>query len=168
MKRVKLQAIVALSLLLTASLGIASNPEFGHRDEMHRSTVFKAKLTGKEEVPAIETKAGGEAAFKLSEDGTKIFYNLKLMNIENAKAAHIHAGKKGEEGAVLVGLFGGPKKEGMFTGVLVKGIITEMDLIGPLTGKKISDLVELIKSGEVYVNIHTDKYPGGELRGQLR
>ncbi|HYA87186.1 MAG TPA: CHRD domain-containing protein [Nitrospirota bacterium] len=168
MKRVKLLSFLAVTVFLTASLGIAANPEFGHRNEMSHLGVFKAKLTGKEEIPATETKATGEAAFKLSEDGAKIFYNLKLQDIENVNAAHIHIGKRGGEGSVVVGLFAGPTKEGKFSGVLARGAITELKLVGPLAGKTISDLVALLKSGEAYVNVHTDRYPTGEIRGQIK
>ncbi|HYA87374.1 MAG TPA: CHRD domain-containing protein [Nitrospirota bacterium] len=157
MKTVKVISLIALTMLLTASLSIAA----GHE-------VFKANLTGKDEVPAAMTKAGGEVTFKLSKDGKEMTYILKLRDIENVKAAHIHAGKMGEEGAVVVGLFGGPKKEGKFNGVLAKGTIIDANLVGPLAGKTIGDLVELLKSGGAYVNVHTDKYPGGEIRGQVK
>lgn len=157
MKTVKLISLIAFTIFLTASLGMAAS----HGE-------FKAKLVGKEEVPAVKTKATGEVDFKLSKDGKEITYTLKLKGIENAKAAHIHAGKRGEEGAPVVGLFGGPKKEGKFSGVLAKGTIMDKDLVGPLAGKTIGDLVELIKSGGAYVNVHTDKYPNGEVRGQVK
>jgi len=157
MKTVKLVSLIAFAILLTASLGMAASHD-----------VFKAKLSGKEEVPAAETKATGEADFKLSKDGKEITYTLKVKDIENAKAAHIHAGKVGEEGAPVVGLFGGPKKEGKFSGVLAKGTITDKNLVGPLAGKTIGDLVEMIKGGGAYVNVHTDKFPNGEVRGQVK
>ena len=156
MKTLKLISLIAFSIFLTASIGMAAS-----------HGVFKAKLSGKEEVPAKETKATGEAEFKLSKDGKEITYTLKVKDLENAKAAHIHAGKMGEEGAPVVGLFAGPKKEGMFSGVLAKGTITDKNLVGPLAGKTIGDLVELIKSGGAYVNVHTDMYPPGEIRGQV-
>ena len=157
MKKIKVLSLVAFTILLTASLSMAAT-----------HGVFKAKLTGKEEVPATESKASGEATFTLSKDGKEITYTLKLKDIENPKAAHVHAGKMGEEGAPVVGLFGGPKKEGKFSGVLAKGTITDANLIGPLAGKTMGDLVELLKSGGAYVNVHTDKYPGGEVRGQVK
>jgi CHRD domain len=157
MKTVKVISLIAFTIFLTASLSLAAT-----------HGVFKAKLTGKQEVPATMTKGTGEAIFKLSKDGKEITYILKVKGLENIRAAHIHAGKMGEEGEVLVGLFGGPKKEGMFSGVLAKGTITDTNLVGPLAGKTIGDLVELIKSGGTYVNVHTDKYPGGELRGQVK
>ena len=157
MKIVKLISFTAFTIFLTASLGMAAS-----------HGAFRAKLSGKQEVPAVMTKATGEGYFKLSKDGKEITYTLKVKNIENVTAAHIHKGKKGEEGGVVVGLFAGPKKVGQFSGVLAKGTITDKSLIGPLEGKTIGDLVELIKSGGAYVNVHTDEHPGGEVRGQFK
>ena len=68
----------------------------------------------------------------------------------------------------MAGLFAGPKKEGKFSGLLAKGTITDKDLIGPLAGKTVADLVAMIKDGGAYVNVHTDKYPDGEIRGQIK
>jgi hypothetical protein len=115
----------------------------------------------------VETPATGEATFTLSKDGKELTYTLAVKDIENATAAHIHAGKKGENGGPLAGLFAGPKKEGMFSGEIAKGTITDKNLMGPLAGKKVKDLVKVIKDGGAYVNIHTEKNPNGEIRGQI-
>jgi hypothetical protein len=48
-----------------------------------------------------------------------------------------------------------------------KGKITSSDLQGPLAGKQISDLVDLMKSGGAYVNVHTNQNQNGEIRGQI-
>ena len=156
MKTVKVTLFIVLAVLVTASLGMAATMS------------FKAELTGKEEVPAVMTKGGGEAIFKLSKDGKELTYEVTVKGLENITASHIHAGKKGEEGAPVVGLFGGPKKEGKFSGVLAKGTIMDKDLVGPLAGKTIGDLVAMIKDGGAYVNVHTAKVPNGELRGQIK
>ena len=157
MKTFKVMLYAIFTMLLTVSLGMAA-----------AHGAFKAKLSGKEVVPAVETKAIGEADFKLSKDGKELTYILKLKDIENVTAAHIHTGMMGVSGGPVAGLFAGPKKEGMFSGELAKGTITDKDLVGPLAGKTIGDLVELIKSGGAYVNVHTDKYPDGEVRGQIK
>lgn len=47
------------------------------------------------------------------------------------------------------------------------GNITKGDLRGPMQGKDISDLITLMGNGSAYVNIHTDKYPKGAIRGQI-
>jgi hypothetical protein len=53
---------------------------------------------------------------------------------------------------------------GAVNGVLSKGTSAASDLKGPLTGKQLSDLVNLIKSGNAYVNVHTTQNPRGEIR----
>ncbi len=155
MKTLKLIVFAIFAIFLTTALGLAA------------AYSFEAKLTGKEETPKmVDTKATGEAEFKLSKDGKEIEYILKVKDIENATAAHIHMGKKGEEGAPVVGLFKGPK-EGKFSGVLAKGTITADKLVGPLAGKTIKDLDKMIKDGDAYVNVHTTHVPSGEIRGQV-
>ena len=47
------------------------------------------------------------------------------------------------------------------------GTLTAASLQGPLTGKHVSDLVNLMKTGEAYVDIHTTRHPNGEIRGQI-
>lgn len=101
--------------------------------------------------------------------GEVLRYTLSVKDIENVTAAHLHMGKRTETGGpVIAPLFLGPKKTGEFTGVLGEGTITDKDLTGPLSGKKISDLVKLMDAGEVYVNVHTEKHPAGEIRGEVK
>jgi Cu/Zn superoxide dismutase len=155
MRKVKLLLFVVLAAVFTASTGFA----------MEKS--FKAKLTSKEETKKPESKATGKAEFKLSKDGMTLTYKLHVKNIVDASAAHIHMAKKGEDGPPVVGLFSEAKK-GKFSGVLAQGTIMDKDLIGPLQGKTIADLVNAFKSGDAYVNVHTDANPDGEIRGQIK
>ena len=156
MGKVKLLLFVILATMLTVSVGFAAEKS------------FKAKLTGSDEVPSVKTKATGEVKFKLSSDGKTLSYTLDVKNIENTTAAHIHRGMKGKNGPPVANLFTGPKKEGKFSGVLSKGTITAKDLSGDLMGKSLDDLVKLIKAGDLYVNVHTDAKPDGEIRGQIK
>jgi hypothetical protein len=155
MKTLKQILVVLFAAILTTSLALAA------------SATFKAELIGKEVVPAVETKTTGEAGFKLSMDGKELTYWLTITDIEDVTAAHIHAGKMGIEGPPVAGLYAGPKK-GMYSGDLAKGTITDKELFGPLAGKTVSDLVTMIRNGEAYVNVHTIKHPGGEVRGQIK
>ncbi len=155
MKTTKGLLFVLFAVLLTTSLAMAA-------------TDFKADLSGTEENPAVETKTSGEAIFKLAEGGKELVYEIKVKDGENITAAHIHAGKKGVEGPPVVPIFGGTKKEGMFSGVLAKGTITDKNLVGPLAGKTLKDLVKMIEEGDAYVNVHTVAHPAGEIRGQIK
>lgn len=128
---------------------------------------FRAELSGKGQEPAVETMATGAADFKASPDGKALDYKLTVEGLTDVSAAHIHLGKMGQSGPPVVTLYGGPEKSGAFSGVLKEGTITEKDLVGDLAGKPITALEELIKSGDVYVNVHTKTHPGGEIRGQI-
>ncbi len=129
--------------------------------------VFKAMLSGSESVPAVETMAKGDATFTLSKDGKALSYYVTVSDLENFTAAHIHLGKKGENGPP-VALITNEKKTGKFSGTLAEGTITEKELMGSLMGKSVKDLVKQIKRGHAYLNVHTDKYPNGEIRGQIK
>jgi len=156
MSKVKLLLFVIVATILSVSVGFAAEKS------------FKGKLTGKDETPSVKTMAKGDVKFKLSKDGKEMSYKLNVKNIENPTAAHIHHGMKGKNGPPLANLFTGPKKEGKFSGVLSEGTITAKDLSGDLMGKSLDDLEQLIKSGEIYVNVHTDAKPDGEIRGQIK
>jgi hypothetical protein len=92
-----------------------------------------------------------------------------VANTEKIKFAHIHLAPKGENGPVVAPLLEEQKPStGLVNGVLAEGIIRQSDLVGPLAGKPLADLVKALENGTAYANIHTDKYPTGELRGQVR
>ncbi len=132
---------------------------------------FRAHLSGNQEVPPAETDATGQATFQLSRDGQTLSYKLIVANIENVRMAHIHFGAVGVNGPVVAWLYpSGPPPElipGWTNGILAEGVITAGDLVGLLNGKELSELIDLMISGETYVNVHTSQFPGGEIRGQI-
>jgi hypothetical protein len=140
---------------------------------------FVAHLAGANEVPARETGAVGEIKLQLSADGTALEYRLISSNIDNAFMAHIHVAPAGVNGPIVVFLFGPVAPGGGRTdGVLAHGTITAANLIGPLAGHPLSDLVAALSSGGAYGNVHTNDgvdgtntgpgdFPGGEIRGQI-
>ena len=52
-------------------------------------------------------------------------------------------------------------------GTLAKGKITAQELMLSYKGKTLNDLIDAMKSGNTYINVHTTKYPDGEIRGQI-
>ena len=128
---------------------------------------FKAMLVGSESVPAVETMAKGDATFTPIKDEEALSYYVTVSDIDNVTAAHIHLGKKGENGPP-VALITNDKKAGKFSGTIAEGTITKKDLMGSMTGKSVEDLIKQIKTGNAYLNVHTDKYPNGEIRGQIK
>ena len=147
------------------------NQASSHGMNSHMLMNFRAHLTGDAEVHDVETMATGQAIFQLSKDGLELHYKLIVANLENVSMSHIHLAPEGVNGPVVAWLYpaGPPPQviEGTTNGILMEGIVTGDDLVGKLSGMELSALVDSIKAGKTYVNVHTDQYPAGELRGQI-
>jgi hypothetical protein len=128
---------------------------------------FSATLSGNDEVPAKNTRATGSADFQFNTEKDALSYKLSAMDINRATMAHIHEGKVGTNGPIVVTLFKSANPSGPVNGILSQGIITSDRLEGPLADKQITDLVKIINDGNAYVNIHTVQNPNGEIRGQI-
>jgi hypothetical protein len=165
---------IPLALLVGASLAAVSLAAAGDNRN------FSAHLTGDNEVPANATLAQGQAIFQLSQDGSELEYKLIASNIENVVASHIHVAPAGVIGPVVAFLYGTvPPGGGRTDGVLAEGTITAANLVGPLAGAPFSDLIDTMRDGNTYVNVHTNDgvapintgpgdFPGGEIRGQIQ
>lgn len=131
---------------------------------------FTAKLSGQNENPPVKTQATGMAKFIVNSNDT-LSYEMNVNNIDAVIGARI--GQK--NGSLLVEVFnpyaihngksGIPT--GQINGVLSSGTITIDDLNGPLAGKKVSDLVNLMKEGKTVVDVRTLDHQKGEIRGQI-
>lgn len=154
----KLLIVLSLLVLPVLTLGPAASATGGFN--------FQAHLTGDEEVPPTGSDATGQAAIRLSDDESTVSWRLVVANIENVFAAHIHCGKPGENGPVSVTLYGGPLIAGRFDGVLSTGSASVTGKTCVFTEGTVS-LVQAMRDGNTYVNVHTSQFPGGEIRGQV-
>ena len=107
-----------------------------------------ATLTGKVEVPKGDPDGTGTAEVKIN--GTSVCWEIKTSKVGKIGAAHIHKGKAGVAGPVVVP-FGAAFK--------AKGCIKTTSAVAAAIKKN---------PGAYYVNVHNAKYPGGALRGQLQ
>ncbi len=116
------------------------------------SQVFAANLSSANEVPATESIAAGRAIMTLVTD--TLHYRLFVTDIDKVTMAHIHIGAPGVNGPVIVTLYNGV---GTFDPATpISGTVT-------LTPTQVADLL----AGNYYVNVHSQDFPGGEIRGQL-
>lgn len=136
---------------------------------------FTARLTGDQELAEVETDGSGQAILKLSKDGLSLSYKIVVNNVDNITQAHIHCGGPEDNGPVVAFLFGFIDGGVTQNGVLTEGTITAADVIARPDSEEcmggvasFAQLVEKLKSGLAYVNVHTVDYPGGEIRGQIR
>ncbi len=118
-----------------------------------------------------ETESSAKAIFRLSQDGKKLEYTLKVQNVKNITMSHLHLGKVGRFGSPVVWLYppSPPPKliPGKFSGILAEGTIEAEDLIGPLRNEPLSELIKHMERDHTYANIHTKEHPEGEIRGSV-
>jgi hypothetical protein len=125
-----------------------------------------AGLNGAAEVPPVETQATGKVRFALNHDGSGLTYKLIVHAIEGVTQAHIHLGSASENGPPVAFLFGPVDPTGSVNGRLARGTVTEADLLGPFEGD-FGGFLDALRSGDLYVNLHTSAVPSGEIRGQI-
>lgn len=166
-----LSAVVAVAvgtLLVSAPVGAQG------------SRTLKANLESFQEVPSVSSVAGGEFSARISGDGASIEYELSFDGLEgDITQSHIHFGQMSVNGGISVFLcqtagFADP------TGLAptcpqsgtVTGTLTAANIIGPggqgIAAMEFAELVAGIRAGVAYANVHSSKFPGGEIRGQIK
>jgi len=131
---------------------------------------FVAELSAS--AAGTDSAATGRASFESSADGSSIAYRLEVEGIQNVTMAHIHVSSEpGGNGSPAVWLYpAAPPASlipGEFTGLLAEGEITAANLVGPLAGLTLDDLLVAIKENRAYVNVHSEQFPGGAIRGAV-
>ena len=172
-----------------------------HAGQPHNHSVH---LSGDQEVfsgspsPA-DSRAQGQAIIKIAADQQSFEYKLIVANIENVVQAHIHCGPVGVNGPIVVWLYPNPSSTaalvgptGPQNGVLVQGTVnntvdppasnhvtTTTSASCPGGVASFADVLERIREGNAYANVHTSDgvlpnnqgpgdFPGGEVRGQFK
>ena len=163
-KNNNISSVLTITVLIAATITMVSALTFSNNIVLAQNEKFNAKLSGQEEVPSVQTTASGMAWFKPMQD--KVWFKLNVTDMQGVTQAHIHTGKQGENGPVVVTLYKSETPQPI-NGKLSYGNITANLLEGPMKGKQISDLATAMSNGSTYVNVHTEKYPNGEIRGQI-
>ncbi len=114
-----------------------------------------AYLTVEQEIPApMGTAANGIAVVGLTYALDTLYYDIQLEGLSGPlTGAHFHEGAFGETGGVLIGItddIDGNRINGFVAG---EALTTE-------------NIVKFL-SGQIYLNVHTDLNPAGEIRGQV-
>ena len=143
-KLVALLAAGAVCALAAAALSLAAA----------RSTIWTAALSSGQEVPKqVVRNTAAHGLFKATLTGTTLKWKLTYAKLTGpATAAHIHMAPKGKPGSVVVPLCGPtPKCTSGMTGSATLS----------------TSVISAFKKHLLYVNVHTEKNPNGEIRGQL-
>jgi CHRD domain len=142
-----MKKLIAKLVLAGAALALSACSSLP--DWMPGSGAIKVTLSGAEEVPPLNVPGSGSGSFRVADDGM-ITGSVTTKDVQGTMA-HIHRGAKGTNGPVIIPLD-------------KKGDTYSVPAGRKLTAAQIDDL----KKGNLYVNVHTARNKGGEVRGQLQ
>ncbi len=166
----RLVAVIAATTLLLGIAGVAMANGDSNRNS------FKAKLTGYQEVPAVNTAGQGSLKASVNSAGTVLTYTLSYTGLSGpAGAAHIHFAQPGVNGGVVVWLCGGGGKATCpAAGVAITGTVNAGDTAAlpgvaaqGMAAGDLGSVLRAMRAGVTYANVHTAAFPGGEIRGQI-
>jgi hypothetical protein len=144
-----------------------------------RSSGIRERLSGLEEDPApLSTTGSGTFRLKIDEDDQELTYELTYADLEGTVTqAHIHLGGTAQSGGISTflcsNLGNGPSGTQACPAApaTVTGTLTAAAVVGPvpqgILAGEMAELIEAIEADTTYVNVHTSKYPLGEIRSQL-
>ena len=144
---------------------------------------FGARLRGLEEVPSVSTGGQGFFLGTMNLAGTAMDYTVVYFDLQGAVTqSHIHIGQAGVNGAVVLFFCTNltpppanvppppacPSGPGINT---VSGTLTAANVITVtaqgIAAGEFGEVIRAIRAGNSYANVHTDLFPGGEIRGQV-
>jgi hypothetical protein len=154
---------------------------------------FKELLNGINEAAAVVSTTGtGTFSAEISQDGSEINYELTFQDLEGeVRQAHIHIGHPQNQGGIVLWLCDSATNPspspatpectaddpsnpfaGRVTGTLTAADVQNLPANGiagatPLAPGEFAEVVALIRAGRTYVNVHSTKFPPGEVRAQI-
>jgi hypothetical protein len=169
MRRFTFSIGVLFGVLLLASLAGTALAADDDDQPVPLGLAFQAIMRGQAEVPPTSSAGRGLATYMMDQDGVTLHYTVMATGLTStASAAHIHTGGPGVNGPIVVNLCGaGDRPACESNGVVASGDITSADLIGPLAGHPLNDLIALFRVAGAYSNVHTANFPNGEIRGAI-
>jgi uncharacterized membrane protein YgcG len=151
---------------------------------------FVANITGQDEVPPVESMVRGVGIFTLNQDSTQLTFHLSVQQLQQVTTedgtrltqAHLHCAPPGQAGPIVVDLLG-MVRGGLIPPLELRAAVSDANIVqeadqmtaeqtacsatigSPITN--MSELIQAIQAGNIYVNVHTEQNPQGEIRGQL-
>jgi hypothetical protein len=168
-------ALTVLGILLVFGSATTFTDDGGKRK-------IDVRLSGYEEtLVALSTTGNGHFRARINKDETEIAWELSFGDLEGTVTqSHIHFGARAQTGGVSVflctNLGNGPAGTQACPASApesnpLTGVATAADVIGPaaqgIAPGEFAELLAAIRAGVAYVNVHSTKYPGGEIRAQF-
>jgi len=156
-----------------ALLGVSAGA-LAHDDSL------ETRLKGYNEVPAVSTAATGRFKASIDKVSNTIRYEISYSGLEgDVRQSHIHIGQRGVNGGITLWLCQTAANVSPVASTpqcvqsgTVSGVLSAADVVGPagqgVTVGEFAEVMAAIRAGVAYVNVHSSKFPGGEIRGQLK
>ena len=136
---------------------------------------FMVKAKGEQEIPSVSTHTKANLKLSFDKGFTKALFWLDVYDGKAITQVHLHCGLAGENGPVLATLYkvapvpgpGGKDIHGRASKGALKNADISVKTCGDTHVNNIASLYEAILSRRVYVNVHSEKNPSGEVRGQI-
>jgi hypothetical protein len=169
---------ILVGITVAFLLGTVGSTATADSNRGENAKKFRAELKGFEEIPTLSTPGTGRFEARLSHDGLSVDYELEYQDTEaDVLQAHIHLGAPAFNGGIMVflctNLGNGPAGTPLCpaTGGTVEGTFTAAEVVGPagqgIAPGEFEEVIRALQAGAAYANVHTVKYPGGEIRGQI-
>ena len=173
--RFVLPAMLVLGLVL-ASFAVAAGSDHGKKQKKSDANQFTAKMIGHNEVPAVHTNGSGRVTLTIADDQKSISFSLTYSGLNSAPLfSHVHFGQPNVNGGVSFFFCGGggkPACPASATTTPVTGTVVAADVAGlgtqGMPAQDLGAIIQEIRAGFAYANLHTQTSPGGEIRGQLK
>ena len=159
-------AVVGIGLLV-ASLAVAGEG---------KQNLKADDLVGYQENPDVSTVATGSFHVTIDDAAQTLAYELSYSGLEgDVQQAHVHFGKRALNGGISVflctNLGNNPTAPPCPQEGTVSGTLSAANIVGP-SGQGIEpmafeELVAAMRAGHTYANVHSTKWPGGEIRAQI-
>jgi len=163
-------AVGAAALAVAAfALAGGSGPGFNHLSDT---------MSGYQEVPSVSSTGSATFTADVAKDGQSMSWQLSYGGLEShVLQSHIHFGQRSVNGGISVflctNLGNGPAGTQACPAApaTITGTIKPADVIGPagqgIGPGEFDEFMDALEAGVTYVNVHSDKYPGGEIRAQI-
>jgi hypothetical protein len=170
-----------VGIVLFIAIGVLGVGAVATADDDDGTGPNSARLNGYQEVSSVSTTGFGSFHIKVNRDMTAD-YVLSYRDVETpVSQAHIHLAQRSVNGPVTVFLCRTPPQAGPAppaqnppvcppTSGTVEGTITPADVLDNGRGieaGKWDEFVAALEVGHTYANVHTSRFPGGEIRGQI-
>jgi hypothetical protein len=167
----KLRVVIAIIALASASTIVLAQGGFVRISEF---------LHGYEETPsAVSTSGNGTFKARISNDESRIDWELSYSDLQGAvQQAHIHFGQLSVTGPISVFLCTNlgngpagtqpcPAPPATISGTIVAADVTNLANERGISAGELEELMLAIRAGATYVNVHSTRWPGGEIRSQI-